>query len=138
MQHYTLTEDALENLLCCPIDNTFKLIGKKFTIHILRNMLMQQQSRFNEFLDSIEGINPKTLSARLREMEKSGLIQRVVSTDSSPVRVEYHLTEKGHHLRSILEQMATFSLQYCCSDVIKDGKPRTLKEMMNVNPSIIK
>ena len=138
MPNYTLTEDAMSNLMCCPIDNTFKLIGKKFTIHILRNMMMQQQSRFNEFLDSVEGINPKTLSARLREMEASGLIKRIVFGDSSPVRVEYHLTEKGHHLRSILEQMATFSLQHCSCDILKDGKPRTLKEMMNVAPTIIK
>ena len=138
MPNYTLTEDAMANLMCCPIDNTLKLIGKKFTIHILRNMMMQQQSRFNEFLDSIEGINPKTLSARLREMESSGLVDRIVYSDSSPVRVEYHLTEKGHRLRSILEQLAAFSLQYCCTDVLKDGKPRTLKEMMNVNPTILK
>lgn len=68
---------------CCPIDTTFRLVGKKFTILIIRGM-MQDKTRFNQFLDSIEGINPKILSARLKEMEKSGLIRRkVYSTDFS-------------------------------------------------------
>ena len=138
MPEVKLTKDAMENLLCCPIDNTFKLIGKKFTIHILRNMMMQGQTRFNEFLESIEGINPKTLSARLREMEENNLIERKVFTDTSPIRVEYNLTEKGLRIRSILEQMAAFSLHYCCDDILKDGKPRTLKQTMNVSPTVLK
>ena len=138
MPEVKLTKDAMENLLCCPIDNTFKLIGKKFTIHILRNMMMQGQTRFNEFLESIEGINPKTLSARLREMEENNLIERKVFTDTSPIRVEYNLTEKGLRIRSILEQMAAFSLHYCCKDILKDDKPRTLKQTMNVSPTVLK
>jgi DNA-binding HxlR family transcriptional regulator len=64
---------VMDNMKCCPVDNTFKIIGKKFTIHILRNMSLKQ-SHFNEFIDSIEGINPKTLSTRLREMERNGII----------------------------------------------------------------
>ena len=138
MPQITLTKDAMDNLLCCPIDNTFKIIGKKFTIHILRNMMMQGQTRFNEFLDSIEGINPKTLSTRLREMEKNNLIERKVFTDTSPVRVEYFLTDKGNKVRSILEQMAAFSLQFCSCDVFKDGRPRSYKEVSGMEPIIIK
>lgn len=113
---------------CCPVDNTFKIVGKKFTVHILRNMFMLNQKRFGEFLDSIEGINPKTLSVRLREMEKNGLISRKIYPEI-PVRIEYSITEKGKALRPILEQMAAFSMQYCCKDVFKDGKPRTFKEV---------
>ena len=71
------------DLKCCPIDNTFKLIGKRFTVHIIRNMAMQGQTRFNQFLDSIEDSNPKTLSARLKELEQSGLITRTVFDRSS-------------------------------------------------------
>ena len=48
-----------DQIKCCPIDNTFKLVGKKFTIHILRNMLILNQTRFHQFLDSVEGVNPK-------------------------------------------------------------------------------
>ena len=82
--------------------------------------------RDNQFLDSIEGINPKILSARLKEMEKSGLIRRKICSTESPVRIGYFLTEKGSALKSILNQMATFSMRHCAK-VFKDRKPRTLK-----------
>ena len=111
---------------CCPIDTTFKLVGKKFTILIIREM-MQKKTRFNQFVDHIEGVNPKILSARLKEMEQTGLIKRKVYSYEMPVRVEYFLTEKGRALKSILDQMAIFSMQYCAKDVFKDGKSRTLE-----------
>ena len=132
-----LSKDTMENIKCCPIDNTFKLIGKRFTIHILRDMTLFGKTRFNQFLDSVEDANPKTLSARLREMEDTGLIERKVY-DETPIRIEYHLTEKGKKLQPILEQMAAFSFRYCCQDVFKDGKPRTLRQALGVAPSIIK
>ncbi len=132
------SKDARENAKCCPIDNTFKLIGKRLTVHILRNMMMQGQTRFNEFLYSIEDANPKTLSTRLREMEAGGLIERKVYPDEIPIRIEYHLTEKGNRLRSILEQMAAFSMRYCSEDIFKDKKPRTLRQAFGIAPSVIK
>ena len=113
---------------CCPVDNTFKIIGKKFTLHILRNMTMHSQTRFNQFLESVEGINPKTLSVRLREMERNGLISRKIYPET-PIRIEYTVTEKGSALKPIVDQMAAFSMKYCCEDVFKDGKPRTFKEV---------
>ena len=97
---------------CCPIDNTFKIIGKKFTIHIIRNMAIMGQSRFNQLLDNIEGANPKTLSARLKEMEKANLISRNVY-DEVPVKIEYKLTKKGKDLQGVLDQMAAFSMKHC-------------------------
>jgi len=115
-------------MICCPVDNTFKIVGKKFTVHILRNIILSNQSRFNQFLDSIEGINPKTLSVRLKEMEKNGLIKRQIYSET-PIRIEYSVTEKGEALKPILMQMAAFSMKYCCGDVFKDGKPRTLKQV---------
>ena len=83
--------------------------------------------RVNQFLDSIEGINPKILSARIKEMEKSGLIRRKVCSTETPVRIGYFLTEKGSALKSILNQMASFSMRHCAKEVFKDNKPRTLK-----------
>ncbi len=118
----------LDSLKTCPIDNTFKIIGKKFTVHIIRNMTRLGQTRFNEFLESIEGINPKTLSARLREMEKNGIIEKRIYP-GTPVRIEYSITKKGLALKPILEAMAAYSMQYCAKDVFKDGKPKILKEI---------
>ncbi len=117
-----------ELLKCCPIDNTFKIIGKKFTIHIIRNMAMQGQTRFNQFLVSIEGTNPKTLSARLKEMEKDGLITRTVH-DETPIRVEYGLTKKGKDVQGIIDQMAAFSMKHYSKRVFKDGKQRNYKQV---------
>ena len=114
---------------CCPINNTLNIIGKRFTILILRNMINGKQNRFNQFLNSIEESNPKTLSARLREMEKYGLIKRKVYPNEKPVRVEYHPVEKGLELQPILDMMAAYSLKYCSKDVFKDAKPREFREV---------
>ena len=127
----------MDNMKCCPFDNTFKIIGKKFTIHIIRNMSLLTQSHFNEFIDSIEGINPKTLSTRLREMEKNGLIQRSVFP-GTPVKIQYFLTKKGRALTPILDQMAAFSMQYYSKEVFKDGKPRTYNEVYSKLPEILR
>lgn len=114
---------------CCPINNTFKIIGKKFTVLILRNMINGKQSRFNQLLNSIEDSNPKTLSARLREMEKAGLIKRKVFSNEKPVRIEYYLTEKGSALQPILDIMAAYSMKYCSKDVFRDAKPREFEKV---------
>ena len=121
---------SMEGMKNCPLDITSKLIGKKFTVLILRNM-MSKQTRFNQFIESIDGINPKTLSTRLKEMEKNGLIRRKIYHET-PIRIEYHLTKKGLELKSILNQMVIFSARYCANDVFKDGKSRTYKEISQI------
>ena len=113
----------------CPIENTFKIIGKKFTVLILRNMINGKQNRFNQLLNSIEEGNPKTLSTRLKEMEKMGLIKRNVYHNQTPVRIEYYPTEKALALQPILDMMAAYSMKYCSKDVFKDAKPRDFKEI---------
>lgn len=111
----------------CPINHTFKLVGKKFTMLIIRNMIHQEHKRFNQFLE-IEDINAKVLSARLKEMEEDGLIERMIYPDK-PVRIEYTITEKGKALAPILDQMSAFSMKYCAKDIFKDGKARKLEQV---------
>ena len=106
-------------------------MGKKFTVLILRNMLYLNQTRFNKLLDSIEEINAKTLSSRLKEMERDGLVERKIFHES-PVRIEYYITEKGMALAPVLEQMAAFSMKYYVKDIFKDKKPRTFKEVFGL------
>jgi DNA-binding HxlR family transcriptional regulator len=113
----------------CPIDNTFKIIGRKFTVLILRNMINNKQTRFNQLLNSLEGANPKTLSVRLREMEKLGLIKRKVYSHEIPIKIEYSPTEKGLALQPILDMMAAYSMRYCSKDIFEDAKPREFKEV---------
>ncbi|MBA3977337.1 MAG: helix-turn-helix transcriptional regulator [Nitrosopumilus sp.] len=107
---------------CCPVFNTFNIIGKKFSLLILRNMIYDKHRRFNEFLNSIEEINPKTLSIRLKEMENDGIIKRQVYNET-PVRIEYCLTQKGKELQPILEQMALFSVKYCREQIFDNPDP---------------
>src|SRR5919198_279274 len=113
----------------CPIENTFKIIGKKFTVLILRNMINGKQNRFNQLLNSIEEGNPKTLTIRLREMEKLGLVNRKVYYHETPVRIEYAPTEKALALQPILDMMAAYSMKYCSKDVFKDSKPREFRQI---------
>ena len=128
---------SLEHMIKnCPVDNTFKIIGKKFTFHIVRNMAMRNQTRFNEFLGTIENINPKTLALRLKELEKTGIIQRTVY-DEIPIRIEYTLTKKGQDLQGIIDQMATFSMKHYPKTVFKDGKKRNYKQVFKKPVTIL-
>lgn len=113
---------------CCPIDNSLKIFGKKFTMHIIRNMILLKQKRFNEFLKSVEGINTKSLSVRLHEMEDSGLVKRTI-IERRPLHVEYELTDKGKSLEPILVQMANFSMTWEPKTVLKSKKQTTVKEV---------
>lgn len=117
----------------CPIDNTFKIIGKKFTVHIIRDISMKGKTRFNEFLESVEGINSNTLATRLKEMEGSGLIKRKIFHEI-PIRIEYTLTNKGEDLIPILEQMAAFSMKHA-PEIFVDGKTRTFQKMCGRDPT---
>ena len=112
----------------CPIDNSLKIIGKKFTLHILRNMILLKQNRFNQFLESIEGITTKTLSIRLREMEEEGLINRAV-IPNRPVQTAYSITEKGKTLEPVLELLAEFSMKYEPKIIFKDGKQKDFEDV---------
>ena len=111
----------------CPVEISVRLMGKKFTMNIVRNMLLLKQKRFNEFLSSIEGISTKTLSVKLREMEDAGLVTRKV-IETRPLGVEYHLTEKGEALAPIMVEMAIFSMRWEPKQVFKNQRPATIKE----------
>jgi len=119
----------LENwaLKACPINNSLKIFQQKFALNIIRNMMLLKQTKFNQFLGSIEGINTKTLSIRLKELDGYGLIERKV-TQMRPLQVEYTLTKKGNALNSILCHMAEFSTQYEPEKIFKDKKPRHVKQ----------
>lgn len=113
----------------CPVNFTLKLIGNKFTLLILRNMIYFKQNRFNQFLNSIEEINTKALTNRLKEMEHDGLIERRIFNEH-PVKIEYYPTKKGLALKPLLDMMASYSLTYFGKEV-KDGKKRTVSQIIN-------
>ncbi|MDP2932390.1 MAG: helix-turn-helix domain-containing protein [Chloroflexota bacterium] len=95
-----------EQVQCCPIEKTLRVIGGKWTILILRD-LFSGTRRFGELQRSLHGISPKTLSERLRQLEAQGIIRRMIYPEIPP-RVEYSLTEKGESLQAILDVMRTW------------------------------
>ena len=102
-----LTRDELPD---CPVATTVQLIGNKWKLLILRNLLVRPW-RFNELLRSIPGISQKVLTDNLRAMQKDGIITRTVYPEAPP-RVEYALSELGASLRPIIRAMEEWGLAY--------------------------
>jgi DNA-binding HxlR family transcriptional regulator len=87
-----------------------KILGDKWTPQLLRFFVNEELVRFCQIQDSVEGINPRTLSARLDALEQEGIIEKVTAPEKS--RCEYRLTKKGTELTPILRDMQTWSEQY--------------------------
>jgi DNA-binding HxlR family transcriptional regulator len=88
----------------CPVARTLDLIGERWTILLLRDLLRHGPRRFQDFQVSLPGVAPNTLSARLKAMEDSGLVKRELYNDRPP-RLEYVLTDKGKSLGPIVKAM---------------------------------
>jgi DNA-binding HxlR family transcriptional regulator len=88
----------------CPVARTLDVIGERWTILILRDLLLKGPRRFQDFQESLAGVAPNTLSARLKDLEVNGLIGRRVYSEHPP-RLEYHLTEKGKSLGPVLKAL---------------------------------
>lgn len=105
----TSTPLPLESQVGC-IAAAAEVIGQKWTALILRDLYSNPKG-FCEMERTVEGINPRTLSQRLDELEKHGIIQKQ-SCGGAPNRCEYHLTSKGIDLVPILRQMAEWGEKY--------------------------
>ena len=104
-----MTEDT-RTLPACPVETTLMLIGDKWKVLILRD-LMPGTRRFGELKKSIGHVSQKVLTAQLRDMEASGLVSRKVYAEVPP-RVEYSLTELGRSLKPILDAMRSWGENY--------------------------
>ena len=104
-----MTEDT-RTLPACPVETTLMLIGDKWKVLILRD-LMPGTKRFGELKKSIGHVSQKVLTAQLRDMEASGLVSRKVYAEVPP-RVEYSLTELGRSLKPILDAMWNWCENY--------------------------
>ena len=99
-----------DELPACPVATTVQLIGSKWKLLIIRNLLMRPW-RFNELQKNLEGISQKILTDSLRSMEQDGLITRTVFPEVPP-RVEYALSALGESMRPILDAMKQFGEDY--------------------------
>ena len=88
----------------CPVARTLEAIGERWTILILRDLFLKGPRRFQDFQESLGGVAPNTLSARLKDLETNGLIARRLYSEHPP-RLEYHLTEKGRTLGPVMKAL---------------------------------
>lgn len=99
-----------KELPACPVETTLLLIGDKWKVLILRD-LIEGTKRFGELRKSIGSISQKMLTQQLRDMEEDGLVERTVYAEVPP-RVEYSLTEDGVSLKPILDSLWAWGEQY--------------------------
>ena len=101
---------AKKELPACPVETTLTLIGDKWKVLILRDLLPGTK-RFGELKKSVGNVSQKVLTVQLRAMEESGLVHREVYAEVPP-RVEYSLTELGKSLKPILDSMRVWGEAY--------------------------
>lgn len=102
-----LTKNELPD---CPVTTTVRLIGSKWKLLIMRNLL-ERPWRFNELKKNLEGISQKVLTDSLRSMEEDGIITRTVYPEVPP-HVEYALSDLGESMRPILTAMQEWGTNY--------------------------
>lgn len=106
-------QKAAKDLPACPVETTLTLIGDKWKVLILRD-LMPGTKRFGELKKTIGSVSQKVLTAQLRAMEENGLVNRKVYAEVPP-RVEYSLTDLGRSLKPILDAMWSWGVGYKAS-----------------------
>lgn len=104
------TQKTEKELPACPVETTLTLIGDKWKVLILRDLLTGTK-RFGELKKSVGNVSQKVLTAQLRGMEESGLLTRTVYAEVPP-RVEYTLTDLGKSLKPILDAMLNWGEKY--------------------------
>ena len=99
-----------DELPACPVATTVQLIGSKWKLLIMRNLL-DRPWRFNELRKDLDGISQKVLTDSLRSMEADGIVSRTVFPEVPP-HVEYALSELGESMRPIIKAMEEFGIRY--------------------------
>ena len=110
MKNEVLSMKTKDELPDCPVATTVSLIGSKWKLLIMRDLLVRPW-RFNELQKSLDGISQKVLTDSLRSMEADGIITRTVYPEVPP-RVEYALSELGESMRPIIKSMEAWGNNY--------------------------
>ncbi|MFA7197791.1 MAG: helix-turn-helix domain-containing protein [Methanoculleus sp.] len=109
------------------------MLGKKWTLLILRNIALQNINRFNQIRRSLPGLTSRVLVMRLHELEEAGFI-RAVNVRECPRIVEWELTEKGSDTIPILMSLLAFGAKWYADEVFEDCQARTLGEIYPPSP----
>ncbi len=111
----------------CPIHASLGVLGRKWACLVLRDVAFFGEMTFTRFLRNSPGMTPRILSARLRELQEEGLIERVADPDN-PRSVRYRLTPIGEDAIPILTALIQFGMRYHAERVFEDGKARELEQ----------
>ncbi|MEZ4708943.1 MAG: helix-turn-helix domain-containing protein [Caldilineaceae bacterium] len=106
---------AEQDVLLCPVEVAARIIGQKWTLQIVKTLLEEERVRFCELQDALGGVNPTTLSTRLKLLEENGLVRRTQISDLPP-HVEYSLTEMGRQLDEVLQAVVGWSRRWLCPE----------------------
>ncbi len=107
------TATRLEELPACPVETTLTLIGSKWKVLIIRDLLGGAK-RFGELRKSVGDVSQKVLTAQLRSMEEDGLVSRTVFPEVPP-HVEYALTPLGMSLSPVIDALGSWGTSYKAS-----------------------
>ncbi len=99
----------------CPVASTLDLVGDRWTLLVVRDLL-RGRTKFSELRETVEGVPPAILSARLKTLEEAGVVKKRQYQDR-PARFAYQLTSKGHALGVVVGAMAQWGEQYAASDL---------------------
>lgn len=107
----------------CPIRSSLGVLGRAWSLLVLRDVSFFRKVRFSDILHNNPGLNPRLLSLRLRELQKEGLIERLVNPEDHR-EVYYNITEKGQDVVPILSAFIQYGAKHRANEVFKDKRPR--------------
>ena len=112
----------------CPIRESLGVLGRKWSLLVLRDIGFLKVDRFSGILKNNAGLTPRVLSMRLRDLEREKLIERTVASHGQ-VDVRYQLTEKGEDAMPILTAFIQYGMAHRAGRVFADKRPRTLNQV---------
>lgn len=95
----------------CPVGRALNAVGDRWTMMILRDLFVHNTRRFQDFVESLPGVSPNTLSTRLKSLESFAIIERQFYEDHPP-RAEYILTRKGRELGPVVVALKRWGNKY--------------------------
>jgi DNA-binding HxlR family transcriptional regulator len=115
----------------CPVETSLGILGKKWTMAIIRDIGAYGVDRFSGLSRSLPGISSKILATRLKRLEQEGFIEKVVEKKVPPKVIRWSLTEKGVDAIRIGMMLAGFGSKWFAAKVFDDGIPRKMVEIYN-------
>jgi DNA-binding HxlR family transcriptional regulator len=113
----------------CPVETSLGILGKKWTLAIIRDIGAYGVDRFNRLRKSLPGIPPKVLATRLKQMEQEGFIQKTVEKDAPPKIVRWSLTDKGVDAIRVGMILGAFGARWYADRIFDDRRPRKMSEV---------